>query len=197
MASGTYSLSRAEATCKTGGGTLAGRPPAAPVQTGQMTTRFDYDRDRERFRLAARLTQRHLTASRSLYQHLADVLAGLRPRRILDVGCGEGALHAALPAQLRAQVVGLDASAAMLSAHPPPVLQADATALPFPAGTFGASPSASCWSSASPGSCPYVGRWAWNTIRDPVRIVARSNPAARSRAPSVAGSTTVRSSPTW
>jgi hypothetical protein len=40
-----------------------------------MTTPFDYDRDPERFRLAARLTLRHLTASRSLHQHLADVLA--------------------------------------------------------------------------------------------------------------------------
>jgi SAM-dependent methyltransferase len=57
-----------------------------------------------------------------------EVLAGLRPRRILDVGCGEGALRAALPAQLRGRIVGLDASASMLSAHPPPVLQADATA---------------------------------------------------------------------
>jgi len=66
------------------------------------------------------------------------VLAGLRPRRILDVGCGEGALRAALPAQPRGRIVGLDASATMLSAHPPPVLQADATALPFPAGVFGA-----------------------------------------------------------
>ena len=56
----------------------------------------------------------------------------------LAVGCGEGALRAALPAQPRGRIVGLDASATMLSAHPPPVLQADATALPFPAGVFGA-----------------------------------------------------------
>jgi ubiquinone/menaquinone biosynthesis C-methylase UbiE len=83
-----------------------------------MTTPFDHDRDPERFRLAARLTLRHLTASRSLYQHLADALAGLRPRRILDVGCGEGALRAALPAQLRGRIVGLDASATMLSGRP-------------------------------------------------------------------------------
>jgi ubiquinone/menaquinone biosynthesis C-methylase UbiE len=46
------------------------------------------------------------------------VLAGLRPRRILDVGCGEGALRAALPAQLRGRIVGLDASATMLSGRP-------------------------------------------------------------------------------
>jgi SAM-dependent methyltransferase len=103
-----------------------------------MTTPFDYDRDPERFRLAARVTQRHLVAPRTLYQRLAGVLAANRPRRILDVGCGEGALRAALPAPLQARVVGLDASAAMLSAHPPPVLQADAAALPFPAGVFDA-----------------------------------------------------------
>lgn len=68
--------------------------------TGWMTTPFDYDKDPERFRLAARVTSQHLT-TRSLYDHLAGVLAGLRPRRILDAGCG-----AALPAPLRSRVVG-------------------------------------------------------------------------------------------
>lgn len=111
---------------------------AGPLQTGRMTTPFDYDRDPERFRLAGRVTQQHLVASRSLYQRLAGALATVRPRWILDVGCGEGALRAALPAPLQARVVGLDASATMLSAHPPPVLQADAAALPFPAGVFDA-----------------------------------------------------------
>jgi SAM-dependent methyltransferase len=102
-----------------------------------MTTPFDYDQDPERFRLAARVTSRHLT-TRSLYDHLAEVLAGLRPRRILDAGCGEGALGAALPAPLRSRVVGLDASWTMLAANPPPVVQADVTALPFLAGVFDA-----------------------------------------------------------
>lgn len=111
---------------------------AGPLQTGRMTTPFDYDRDPERFRLAGRVTQQHLVASRNLYQRLAGALATVRPRWILDVGCGEGALRAALPAPLQARVVGLDASATMLSAHPPPVLQADAAALPFPAGVFDA-----------------------------------------------------------
>jgi SAM-dependent methyltransferase len=103
-----------------------------------VTTPFDYDRDPERFRLAGRVTRQHLVASRSLYQRLAGVLATVRPRWVLDVGCGEGALRAALPAPLQPRVVGLDASATMLSAHPPPVLQADAAALPFPAGVFDA-----------------------------------------------------------
>jgi SAM-dependent methyltransferase len=102
-----------------------------------MTTPFDYDQDPERFRLAARVTSRHLT-TRSLYDHLAEVLAGLEPRRILDAGCGEGALGAALPAPLRSRVVGLDASWTMVAANPPPVVQADVTALPFLAGVFDA-----------------------------------------------------------
>jgi SAM-dependent methyltransferase len=103
-----------------------------------MSTPFDYDFDPERFRLAARVTQQHLTVGRSLYHHLAEVLAGVQARRILDIGCGEGALRAALPAPLQARIVGLDASATMLGAHPPPVVRADAAALPFVAGVFDA-----------------------------------------------------------
>jgi SAM-dependent methyltransferase len=103
-----------------------------------MTTPFDYDRDPGRFRLASRVTEQHLTGVPSLYELLAGELALQDPPRILDIGCGEGALRAALPARLGARTVGLDASATMLSAHPRPVVQADATALPFVAGGFGA-----------------------------------------------------------
>lgn len=103
-----------------------------------MPTPFDYDADPERFRLATRVTQQHLTVARGLYEHLAEVLAGIDARRILDIGCGEGALRAALPAHLRGRVVGLDASGTMLRAHPPPVVQADATALPVMADAFDA-----------------------------------------------------------
>jgi SAM-dependent methyltransferase len=103
-----------------------------------VTTPFDYDADPERFRLATRVTSRHLTAGRTLYELLAERLARAGPRRILDIGCGEGALRAALPAPLAARTVGLDASATMLGAHPPPVVRADATALPFVAGAFDA-----------------------------------------------------------
>jgi SAM-dependent methyltransferase len=103
-----------------------------------MTTPFDYDQNPERFRLAARVTRQHLTMAPSLYDHLAEVLVGVRARRILDIGCGEGALGAALPPPLRSRVVGLDASGIMLRANPPPVVQADATALPFLADVFDA-----------------------------------------------------------
>jgi SAM-dependent methyltransferase len=103
-----------------------------------VTTPFDYDAHPERFRLATRVTRRHLTAGPTLYELLAERLARTGPRRILDIGCGEGALRAALPAPLAARTVGLDASTTMLGAHPPPVVQADATALPFTAGAFDA-----------------------------------------------------------
>jgi SAM-dependent methyltransferase len=100
-----------------------------------VTTPFDYDANPERFRLATRVTRQHLTAP-SLYELLAEALARLDPRRILDIGCGEGALRAALPARLAARTVGLDAAATMLGGHPPPVVQADAAALPFAGGVF-------------------------------------------------------------
>jgi SAM-dependent methyltransferase len=85
-----------------------------------MTTPFDYDGNPERFRLATRVTQQHLTAAQSPYNRLAKLLVGVRATRILDIGCREGALCAALPAPLQPRPVGLDASAAMLRAHPSP-----------------------------------------------------------------------------
>jgi SAM-dependent methyltransferase len=99
-----------------------------------MPTPFDYDRDPDRFRRASRLTRRHLTGTPSLYAHLAELLAEADSQRILDIGCGEGALRDALPAALKTRLVGLDASATMLAGHPPPVVQADAAALPVVTG---------------------------------------------------------------
>jgi ubiquinone/menaquinone biosynthesis C-methylase UbiE len=57
---------------------------------------------------------------------------GLTP--VLDVGCGEGELARHLPAR---GWVGVDASSEMLARAPAPHHQADATALPFPDGSFG------------------------------------------------------------
>jgi SAM-dependent methyltransferase len=103
-----------------------------------MPTPFDYDRDPERFRLASRVTREHLTGTSSLYQRIAGLLAEAGAGRVLDIGCGEGALREALPARMASRLVGLDASWTMLAAHPPPVVQADAAALPFAPGVFDA-----------------------------------------------------------
>ncbi|MFP3961190.1 class I SAM-dependent methyltransferase [Actinomadura fulvescens] len=116
----------------------------------------DYDDDPERFRLGSRITERHLSAP-SLYEHLATRLTGRST--IVDIGCGEGALAAALAAATPAalpllarvspgpaealgsaprRLVGVDASATMLGAHPRPVVQAEAARLPFAADVFDA-----------------------------------------------------------
>jgi SAM-dependent methyltransferase len=63
-------------------------------------------------------------ARADLYADVAARVRGHEP--VLDVGCGEGALAAALPG-----VIGLDRSSTMLAAAPLPSVQGDATALPF------------------------------------------------------------------
>jgi SAM-dependent methyltransferase len=99
-------------------------------------TRRDYDDDPERFRAGARLTVDHGAPGADLHHRIGDLLRGSGARHVLDVGCGEGALRAALTADVR--VVGLDTSATMLAAVPPPKVRADAAALPFAAATFDA-----------------------------------------------------------
>ena len=59
------------------------------------------------------------------------LIEGLTP--VLDVGCGEGELAPHLP---RSAWVGVDASAELLARAPPPHQLGDATALPFPDGSF-------------------------------------------------------------
>jgi SAM-dependent methyltransferase len=113
-------------------------PLEAAMQAGQMTTPFDYDSNPERFRLATKMSRSHLTISRSLHTAIAEALIRAEATLVLDIGCGEGALRAAMPTPSSARIVGLDASETMLRAHPPPVVQADATALPFNADTFDA-----------------------------------------------------------
>lgn len=99
------------------------------------TTPFDYDDDPERYRRGMRQAGAH--ASASLYDRVAAVLADAGARQVLDVGCGEGPLARALPAD-GPHVVGLDASATMLRSHPAPAVRADATALPFRGQAFDA-----------------------------------------------------------
>jgi demethylmenaquinone methyltransferase/2-methoxy-6-polyprenyl-1,4-benzoquinol methylase len=69
---------------------------------------------------------------------LVRTLAALTPARVLDVACGTGFLTR----HLRAEVVGLDASAAMLrqareQAPAARLVRGDAFALPFPDASFG------------------------------------------------------------
>lgn len=61
-----------------------------------MATRRDYDRDPDRFRLASELTATYLRPGISLYEKIAGLLAELGARRVLDLGCGAGALGAAV-----------------------------------------------------------------------------------------------------
>jgi SAM-dependent methyltransferase len=89
----------------------------------------DYDRDPERFRTGQRVTARYARAD--LYAEVAGRLQGHDP--ILDLGCGEGALAAAIPG-----VIGLDRSPTMLAAAPPPVVRGDAIALPIRDASIGA-----------------------------------------------------------
>jgi SAM-dependent methyltransferase len=100
-------------------------PPPAPIQP-------DYDRDPERFRLARSALRRHALAP-DVHQRVARrfVVEGLTP--VLDVGCGEGELATHLP---EGAWVGVDASPGMLARAPAPHHLADATALPFPDGSF-------------------------------------------------------------
>ena len=89
----------------------------------------DYDDDPERFRTGQRLTGRYARAD--LYAEIAGQLQDRE--RVLDVGCGEGALAVAAIG-----VIGLDRSRTMLRASPPPVVEGDALALPFPDAGFDA-----------------------------------------------------------
>jgi SAM-dependent methyltransferase len=99
-----------------------------------VTVPFDYDDDPDRYRAAMAGTAAHSAAD--LYPRVAELLDELGARLVLDVGCAEGVLRAALPASV--QLVGLDRSAELLRAHPPPIVRADATALPFRSATFDA-----------------------------------------------------------
>lgn len=105
-----------------------------------MATERDYDTDPDRFRLGTDVTAAHLRPGASLYETIAALLVEHGVRRVLDLGCGQGALGAAVRGVSAAQpaVVGLDASATMLAAVPPPAVQADGTALPFRTNVFDA-----------------------------------------------------------
>jgi SAM-dependent methyltransferase len=103
-----------------------------------MTVPQDYDATPERYRLGMSLMRSH--TSGDLYAEIAAALRQAGAGLVLDVGCGEGVLTAAVnDAGLRGvRVVGLDRSATMLDAHLGPKVQADAARLPFADDVFDA-----------------------------------------------------------
>jgi ubiquinone/menaquinone biosynthesis C-methylase UbiE len=106
-----------------------------------VATKRDYDSDPHRFRLGSKVTARHVRPGVGLYDTVAGLLVGRDARRVLDLGCGEGALSAAVRracGDAEPLIVGLDASATMLLAAPPPVVLADATVIPFRDNAFDA-----------------------------------------------------------
>jgi SAM-dependent methyltransferase len=93
----------------------------------------DYDDRPERFRRARSVQRRHGAAAdihAAVARRFLD--EGLTP--VLDVGCGTGELARHLP---EGAWVGVDSSPTMLAEAPGPVVEADATALPYPDASFG------------------------------------------------------------
>jgi SAM-dependent methyltransferase len=96
-------------------------------QARAVSVPCDYDTDPERYRLGMRTARAHTGAD--LHDRVARLLGDLGAGTVLDVGCADGALRAALPAP-GPWLVGLDASETLLRDHPSPVLRADARRLP-------------------------------------------------------------------
>jgi SAM-dependent methyltransferase len=93
-------------------------------------------------------TEANLEARRALYENLDgpdpreltfEAVAEVRPRRVLEVGCGPGELSARIQHELGADVVAVDVSPRMIElarSRGVDALVADVQALPFPDGGF-------------------------------------------------------------
>jgi SAM-dependent methyltransferase len=92
----------------------------------------DYDENPDRMRLARSVLRRHALA-RDVHELVAQRFIAEGFARVLDVGCGEGELARFLP---DGAWVGLDNSRAMLGRAPAGGVLGEATALPFPDGSF-------------------------------------------------------------
>ena len=101
------------------------RTPPEPVPS-------DYDENPGRMRLARSVLRRHAVAG-DVHEPVARRFAGEGLARVLDVGCGEGELARYLP---EGAWVGLDKSRTMLDHAPAGGVRGEATALPFPDGSF-------------------------------------------------------------
>jgi SAM-dependent methyltransferase len=93
-------------------------------------------------------TEDGLAARKSVYEHVTGpdarqlafaAVAEARPRRVLEVGCGEGELAARLEAELGVELVALDQSPRMVELARERGVDArvgDVQTLPFPDGSF-------------------------------------------------------------
>ena len=101
-----------------------------------MTVRYDYDDEPWRHRLGIRVARQY--ASVSLHERVVGMLLDLGVELVLDVGCADGVLHAALSASgsqpTGPRLIGVDRSRTTLRTHPRPVVCADARRLPFADG---------------------------------------------------------------
>ena len=96
-----------------------------------MPTPRDYDADPGRFRRPVRLTAAHVRPGADLHARIVRLLLDAGAARVLDIGCGDGALaRSAVGSALR--VFGIDAATAMTAAavRRCPVARGDVIALP-------------------------------------------------------------------
>ena len=97
---------------------------------------LDYDSDPGRVRAGQEAVRRH-SAVGDVHEPVAERMCAEKLSPVLDVGCGEGRLIEPLRTR-GVQVVGLDSSPTMLASVGEPKVLADATAIPFSDGYFGA-----------------------------------------------------------